>query len=131
MAEEHAEHTCGEPECMICHEKCEKHGKKRFECDHTHYHLKCIGEWLRIGNNCPYCRAPRNTSKVYKYDSSNIFNRIEEETQNPNIYIWHSNQIFPANSYREAWDFNGEVKVIDRNNILDLYKNDIVYHHHT
>jgi len=129
MSTEHADHTCGEHECMICHEKCENHRVKRFKCDHTHYHLKCIGDWLMVGRTCPYCRAPRNTSKVYKYDSSNIFNRIEEKTINPNIYIWHSNQTIAVNSYREIWNFNGEVKVIDRNHILDLYKNDIVYNH--
>ena len=133
MDSEHTEHTSGEHDCMICHVKCEEGGTKKFQCDHKQFHEECINNRLKVGKNCPYCRAPVNSnnniirrSTINRY---NIINQINEETLNPSIYIWHDWQTLGALSYRDSWNLNFEIKVIDQNNILDLYNNDIVYHH--
>ena len=125
MATEHAEHTHGEVDCMICHIKCSELAESKCKCEHKEFHEECINNWLKVGNSCPYCRAPKKGNRN-RYD---IINKIDEETQNPSIYIWHDWQTLPANIYRDSWNLNLEIKVIDQNNVLDLYNNDIVYNH--
>ena len=125
MATEHGEHTCGGPECIICHSKCEKVCEKKFECNHTNYHEKCINEWLKVGDSCPYCRAPKRIVNDYKIPSK--INNILENSPHPKIYVMYPNQILPASLYKEAQQFDGEIKLADTN-ILNLYNNDILYH---
>lgn len=125
MATEHGEHTCGGPECIICHSKCKEVCEKKFECNHTNYHEKCINEWLKVGDTCPYCRAHKRIVNDYKIPSK--INNILENSPHPKIYVMYPNQILPASLYKEAQQFEGEI-IVNNTDILNLYKNDILYH---
>ena len=62
MSGDSKDNKSGDPECIICHSRCEEGGETKFECNHNYFHEECINEWLRVGNTCPYCRAPYKTT---------------------------------------------------------------------
>lgn len=125
MSGDSTEDTCVEVVCMICHLNYEEVCEKKFECNHTNYHEKCINEWLKVGETCPYCRAPKRIVNDYKIPSK--INNILENSQHPKIYVMYPNQILSAYLYKEAQQFEGEI-IVNNTDILNLYKNDILYH---
>ena len=42
-------------ECLICYEEF-KEIEIDIPCKHT-YHKECFDKWIKIQNNCPYCRG--------------------------------------------------------------------------
>jgi hypothetical protein len=44
-------------DCAVCLCRCDKERHRPLPCKHT-FHPRCIGGWIRRGNNtCPLCRV--------------------------------------------------------------------------
>ena len=48
-------------DCAICLEELKENNKVILECYHS-FHIKCIKEWFKNNNTCPFCRKVVNTN---------------------------------------------------------------------
>ena len=51
-------------ECSICFQKIKWYNKKSLSCGHV-YHKKCLQEWFKKKQVCPYCRKDFSPQKKY------------------------------------------------------------------
>lgn len=79
-----------------------KKTKKRFECNHRHFHKNCI----RICTRCPLCRAKRISTE----------NRI---------LTWHECQRIPAEVFKKSNNLSMDIVVMISN--AEKKRGDIIY----
>ena len=47
-------------ECPICFHSIENTDNKTLNCCQHTVHKKCLNDWYKINNSCPFCRTERS-----------------------------------------------------------------------
>ena len=62
--------------CSICLKIVTKELEVKLECSH-YFHRECITEWVKLSNDCPYCRSSTSESFIDNYSSMYKLDTLE------------------------------------------------------